>query len=160
MKLAILDAKTLGKDANLECFEEFGNVSCYSTTTKEELLKNLKDIEVVITNKVKIGREAMKASPKLKLICLTATGMDNIDLEAAKDLGVIVKNVAGYSTSSVAQHTFALVLELLNSVGHYDEFVKNNGWVKSSVFTHIDKPIHEINGKSWGIIGLGQIGKR
>ncbi|NLC28449.1 MAG: D-2-hydroxyacid dehydrogenase [Campylobacteraceae bacterium] len=159
MKLAILDAKTLGKDANLERFSQFGVVSCYATTTQDELLERLEDVEVVIVNKVKIGREIMKSSPKLKLICLTATGMDNIDLEAAKDLGVIVKNVAGYSTFSVAQHTFALVLELLNSVSYYDKFVKNDGWAKSSIFTHIDKPIHEIYNKNWGIIGLGEIGK-
>ena len=160
MKLAILDAKTLGKDAQLQCFEEFGEVQTYSTTTPDLLVKRLEDIDIVITNKVKIKKETIEQCPKLKLICITATGTDNIDLEAAAKHGIEVKNVAGYSTHSVAQHTFALVLELLTHVSYYDDFVKKDGWVQSPIFTHIDNPIREIHGKKWGIIGLGAIGKQ
>jgi len=160
MKLAVLDAKTLGKDAQLRPFEEFGQVQTYDTTTPDVLVERLKDIDIVITNKVRIKKETIEQCPKLKLICITATGMDNIDLDAAREHGIEVKNVAGYSTHSVAQHTFALVLELLTHVGYYDDFVKKDGWVQSPVFTHIDNPIREIHGKEWGIIGLGAIGKQ
>ena len=160
MKLAILDAKTLGKDAQLLCFEQFGEVQTYATTTPNELVERLKDVDIAITNKVKIRRDTLEKCPKLKLICITATGMDNIDLDTAVKLGIVVKNVAGYSTHSVAQHTFALVLELFTHIGFYDDFVKSDGWVQSPVFTHIENPIREIYGKKWGIIGLGAIGKQ
>lgn len=160
MKLVLLDAKTLGKDADIKVFERFGEVVCYETTLPEETASRLQGATIAITNKVKIGKGVMGACPDLKLICITATGTDNIDLEAAKALGIEVKNVAGYSTHSVAQHTFALVLELLTHVSYYDGFVKKDGWVQSPVFTHIDNPIREIHGKNWGIIGLGAIGKQ
>ena len=160
MHLAILDAKTLGKDAQLRCFEEFGQVQTYANTTPDELVQRLENVDIMITNKVKIRKDTMEKCPKLKLICITATGMDNIDLDAAAELGIEVKNVAGYSTHSVAQHTFALVLELFTHVSYYDNFVKNDGWVQSPIFTHIDNPIREIHGKKWGIIGLGAIGKQ
>ena len=160
MRLVLLDAKTLGKDADLRVFEQFGEVVYHETTLPQETALRLQEATIAITNKVKIGKEVMEACPKLKLICITATGMDNIDLEAAKALGIEVKNVAGYSTHSVAQHTFALVLELLTHVSYYDGFVKDDGWVQSPIFTHIDNPICEIHGKTWGIIGLGAIGKQ
>ncbi|MBE0495482.1 MAG: D-2-hydroxyacid dehydrogenase [Campylobacterales bacterium] len=160
MKLVLLDARTLEKDADLKIFEPFGELVRYETTSPQESASRLQGATIAITNKVKIGREVMEACPELKLICITATGTDNIDLEAAKALGIEVKNVAGYSTHSVAQHTFALVLELLTHVSYYDGFVKNDGWVQSPIFTHIDNPIREIHGKQWGIIGLGEIGKQ
>ncbi len=159
MKLVVLDAKTLGKDAELSGFKKYGEVTFYKNTTQEDIIERLKDADIAISNKVKINKKTMESCPNLKLICITATGMDIIDLEAAKKRDIEVKNVAGYSTHSVAQHTFALVLELLTHVSYYDKFVKDGGWIKSAIFTHIDNPIREIYGKKWGIIGFGAIGK-
>lgn len=159
MKIAILDAATLGKDADLKIFEEFGSLRIFETTSKDELIENLKDCEIIIINKVKIDKEAMTLTPSLKLICITATGTDNVDLIAAKKLGIEVKNVAGYSTASVAQHTLALVLHFYSKVGYYGGFVKNKGWLNSKIFTHLNEPINEISGKEWGIVGFGKIGQ-
>lgn len=159
MKLVVLDAKTLGKDAELSGFKKYGEVTFYTNTTQEDIIERLKDADIAISNKVKINKKTIESCPNLKLICITATGMDIIDLEAAKKRDIEVKNVAGYSTHSVAQHTFALVLELLTHVSYYDKFVKDGGWIKSAIFTHIDNPIREIYGKKWGIIGFGAIGK-
>jgi len=159
VKLVVLDAKTLGKDAELSGFKKYGEVTFYKNTTQEDIIERLKDADIAISNKVKINKKTIESCPNLKLICITATGMDIIDLEAAKKRDIEVKNVAGYSTHSVAQHTFALVLELLTHVSYYDKFVKDGGWIKSAIFTHIDNPIREIYGKKWGIIGFGAIGK-
>jgi len=159
MKLVILDSRTLGSDLNLSPLERFGALTTYETTTKEETLKRIEDVEVVITNKVVITREMMQSSPKLKLIAVTATGMNNIDLESAKELKITVKNVAGYSTNSVLQHTFTMVLHLMGKVNYYQKIVQDRKWSSSGLFTDVSEPFNEIAGKSWGIIGLGTIGK-
>ena len=157
MKIVVLDAKTLGK-SDLSTLEQFGEVVIYPTTKPEETLDRIKDADIVVTNKVVIDEPLMKASP-LKLICVAATGMNNIDLEAAKRLGIAVKNVAGYSTTSVVQHTFALVFYLIEQMRYYDEYVKSGKWSDSGLFTCIDREFFEIAGKRWGIIGLGAIGQ-
>lgn len=159
MNIVLLDAKTMGSGVDLDLFSKFGNFSSYDMTTNEEKIQRCKDADIVITNKVVFDRETLKALPNLKLICLLATGMNNIDLNSAKEFGVEVKNVAGYSTKSVAQTTFALVLSLVNRLNYYDDYVKNGDWMESKIFTHIDYTFNEISGKKWGIIGLGAIGK-
>ncbi len=159
MKIVLLDAKTLGDDLDLGVFDAFGEVTLYQTTTAEETSGRISDAEIVITNKVVITREMMQNSPKLKLVCIAATGMNNVDLEAAEALGITVKNVAGYSTQSVVQHTFAMALYLLEQMAYYDQRVKNGTWTASRLFTDVSRPFYEIAGKKWGIIGLGSIGR-
>jgi len=160
MKLVLLDAKTLGDDLDLTPLERFGKLVIYPTTSKDETLERIRDADIVITNKVILNRETLMMAPKLKLICITATGMNNIDLKASKELKIEVKNVANYSTSSVAQHTFAMLFYLLEQLNYYDEFVKSSKWAKSKLFTNLDRPFSEIENKKWGIIGLGAIGQK
>jgi len=155
MKIVFLDALTLG-DVDFERFKKFGEVEIYQTTPEDKTLKRVKDADIVVTNKVVIDKEIMDNS-NIKFIQIAATGMNNVDLEYAKKKGILVKNVAGYSTNSVVQQTFALVLGLLNKVCYFDEYTREK-YPKSEIFTHI-QDWFEINGKRWGIIGLGTIGK-
>lgn len=159
MKIVFLDAKTLGDDADLSVFQQFGLFETFETTDIAQRIEHIGDAKIVLTNKVMIDKEVMDACPNLGLICITATGMNNVDLEYAKQKGIVVKNVAGYSTASVAQTTFMLVLSLLEKCGYYDQFVKSGGWIKSPMYTHIDRPFWELKGKRWGIVGFGTIGK-
>jgi len=159
MKIVFLDAKTLGEDMDLSIFEKFGEVDFYDATKKEQTLERVKDVDIVVTNKVVIDKDIMDHS-NLKLICVAATGMNNIDLEYAKQKGIVVKNVAGYSTDSVVQLTFAMALYLINNLRYYDDYTKSEkGWVKSDIFTHFTPTFFDLKGKKWGIIGLGEIGK-
>ncbi len=155
MRIVFLDALTLG-DVNFDRFKKFGDVIIYQTTLPNETLKRVKDADIVVTNKVVINKEVMDNS-NIKFIQIAATGMNNVDLEYAKKKGIIVKNVAGYSTNSVIQHTFALVLSLLNRICYFDKYTRES-YPDSKIFTHIVNWF-EINGKTWGIIGLGEIGR-
>jgi lactate dehydrogenase-like 2-hydroxyacid dehydrogenase len=157
-KIVILDALTLGDDIDLSIFDEFGSVTIYQTTSKEETLSHISDANIVITNKVIIDKEIMDKT-NIGLICIAATGMNNVDLEYAKEKGIEVKNVVGYSTHSVAQLTFSLALNLAQRIAYYDEYVKSGAWSDSLVFTNLSQPFNEISNKTWGIIGLGTIGK-
>lgn len=159
MKIVLLDAQTLGSDADLSEFRQFGEFESYDTTAMDKRIEHIGDAKIILCNKVLIDKEVMDACPNLGLICVTATGMNNIDLAYAKEKKIMVKNVAGYSTASVTQTTFTLALYLIGQAAYYDAYVKSGGWIKSSIFTHIDRPIMEIKGKKWGIIGLGTIGK-
>ncbi|WP_027326684.1 D-2-hydroxyacid dehydrogenase [Helicobacter pametensis] len=159
MKLVILDTLTLG-DVNLEQFKDFGLVETYATTKENEILERCKEADIIITCKVRFSAEILQSLPNLKLIALTSTGMDIIDLEAAKSLGIQVKNVVGYSTFAVAQHALMLALALLGNLASYDGYCKNGKWCDSPIFTHITHGLHELHSKQWGIIGLGNIGKQ
>jgi len=159
MKLIVLDQKTLGNDLSLDSLSQFGELISHATTSKEETPQRIKDAEVIITNKVVITKEHMLNAPNLKLICIAATGMNNVDLEAAIALNIVVKNVAGYSTYSVVQHTFSMMFYLLSKMSYYNQQVKTKAWSNAGLFTDISKPFSEIAGKKWGIIGLGTIGK-
>jgi glycerate dehydrogenase len=160
MKIVVLDALTLGNDIDISCFEKYGNVTLYDKTYPEDTQARVKDADIIITNKVVINKEIMEATPSIKLICIAATGMNNVDLDEAKNRGIVVNNVAGYSTESVVQHTFSILFYILESLSYYDEFVKSGEWTNSRLFTNIQKPFSELDGKKWGIIGLGAIGKR
>ena len=160
MKIVFLDAKTVGNDIDLNIFKQFGDFIAYQTTKKEDVINRVKDANIVITNKVIIDKDVIDNTPNLKLICVAATGYNNIDVEYAKSKGIAITNVAGYSTESVVQHTFALLFYLLEHLKYYDEYVKSGEYAKSDIFTHLGKPFWEINGKTWGIIGLGTIGRR
>ncbi len=159
MNIVILDAKTLGDDLDISALNKFGEVTTYQTTTPEETLNRIKTTEVIITNKVVITAQMMEESPNLKLICISATGMNNVDLDAAKAKNIVVKNVAGYSTKSVVQHTFSLALYLIEKMAYYDNVVKSGAWSNAGLFTDVSRPYFEISGKKWGIIGLGGIGR-
>lgn len=159
MKIAILDKVTLGEVEGLHDLNKFGEVFNYDITRPEEINERVNGVEVIITNKVVITRDVMQENTSLKLICIAATGTNNVDLVAAKELGVMVKNVVGYSTKSVAQHTFTLLLSLISQMAYFDTYVKSGEYAKSPVFTHLGKEYWELSGKTIGIIGLGNIGK-
>lgn len=159
MNIVLLDAKTLGDDLDTTVLESFGTLTVYPTTSQEQALERIQTADIVITNKVVITANMMEETPKLKLICIAATGMNNVDLDAAKRKGIDVKNVAGYSTKSVVQHTFAMALYLLEKMAYYGTVVKNASWSDSGLFTDVSHPFYEISGKKWGIIGLGSIGQ-
>ncbi len=158
MKIVLLDAITFG-GTDLSCFSSFGDVEVYQKTDATQTFERIKDSEVVVTNKVVITREMMEGANKLKLICIAATGMNNVDLDSAKELGIVVKNVAGYSTNSVVQHTFSMLFYLMGHSKYYDEVVKSKTYSNSGIFTDVSQPFFELKGKKWGIIGLGEIGK-
>ena len=159
MKIVLLDALTLG-DSDLSVFTTLGRFTRYDITSAEQRLQHIADNEVIITNKVVIDEAIIKANPQLKLICISATGTNNVDLIAAKKAGVSVKNVAGYSTESVAQATLAMLLQLNQHSRYYDQYCLDNKWPSSPTFTHIDAGFSELKGKRWGIIGFGAIGQR
>lgn len=160
INIVFLDEATVGQISSLDLIKELGNYTSYDYTTKEETLERVRNCEVVITNKVVISREVMEQSPSMKLICVAATGVNNIDLVAAKERKIEVKNVAGYSTDSVVQITFSLLFELLSHTSHFNNYVHDGSYSKSQSFTSITPPYNELSGKRYGIIGLGTIGKR
>ncbi|MBO7118425.1 MAG: D-2-hydroxyacid dehydrogenase [Bacteroidales bacterium] len=159
MKIVFLDASTLGA-ASLEPIKALGDLVCYPYSSPQEALERVKEAEVLIINKVKVTTALMDAAPKLKLICEAATGVNNIDLEAAAARGIPVKNVAGYSTDSVVQLTFALILNLLCRTASYDNYVKSGAYSASPIFTEVSRPFTELAGKTMGIVGMGTIGQR
>lgn len=158
MKIVLLDALTFG-DIDLSGFKQFGHVESFLTSSSKEVLQRITDADVIVTNKVVIDDTLMHQTPSLKLICVAATGMNNVDLVSAKKRNIVVKNVIGYSTDSVIQHTFSMLFYLLGHSKYYDEYVKDGSYSKSQIFTDISKPFFELKGKKWGIIGLGTIGR-
>lgn len=162
MKILILDAATFGEDIDISKFNELGEVTVYAKSTKKEALERLEAVnpDAVITNKVVIGNDEMQAAPNLKIILEAATGYNNIDIECARTLRIKVANVAGYSTMSVVQHTFALFFYLYEKMRYYDDYVKSGEYSKSTIFTNFSNVFGELAGKAWGIVGLGHIGSR
>ncbi|MEA3455787.1 MAG: D-2-hydroxyacid dehydrogenase [Campylobacterota bacterium] len=159
MKIVLLDALTLGDDLDMSALADSGDVIVHQTTTTEETLGRIEEADIVITNKVVIDADMMDAAPQLKLICIAATGMNNVDLDHASTKGITVRNVAGYSTKSVVQHTFSLALYLLEKLAYHDRIVKSGTWSRSGIFTDVSHPFFEISGKKWGVIGFGTIGQ-
>ncbi len=158
--IAFLDASTLGNVENLPDIKELGKFTAYELTTPELVIERLQGIDIVITNKVVIDRHVLDACPGLKLICIAATGMNNVDLDYAKEKGVEVKNVAGYSTESVAQSVFAMLFYLLHKSSYFDHYVKSGEYALSQIFTHHGREYWELKNKRFGIVGLGTIGRR
>lgn len=159
MKIVFLDASTL-EGTSLEEIAALGELVCWPFSTAAQALERVADCEVLIINKVKVTEELIAAAPKLRLICEAATGVNNIDLEAAARRGIPVRNVAGYSTDSVAQATFTHILSLLGNAPYFDERVKNGTYSASTIFTDLTKPFYEAAGKTIGIIGMGAIGSK
>ena len=161
MKIVNLDAYTIHlNDLNWNELAQLGDLVTYDRVAPEDVIPAIENADAVFTSKVKLTKEVIEACPNLKFISVTATGYDNIDLDAAKARGIAVCNVPAYSTESVAQHTFALILEITNHVGHYTELVHEHQWENSLDFTFIDRPLTQLSGRSLGIIGYGSIGKR
>jgi len=158
LKIVLLDALTFGT-TDLSGFEALGEVEVFQTTLPQEVEERITNADVIVTNKVVITDEHMSNSSNLKLICVAATGMNNVDLESAKKRAIEVKNVAGYSTDSVIQHTFSILFYLMGHSRYYDEYVKDGSYSKSPIFTDVSKPFFEIKGKKWGLIGLGSTGR-
>lgn len=160
MKITFLDADTLGKDISLKAFEDLGEVEVYGFTTSEQVLERTKDSNVIITNKVLINEASLGPNPNAKLICITATGTNIVDFDFATKYGIAVTNVKGYSTDSVVQHTFSLLFYLLEKLRYYDDYVKLGHYTNDILFTHFENRYHELSGKTWGIVGLGEIGRK
>lgn len=159
MKICVLDAQTVGRDIDLTLLNECGELILYDLTSPEEVAERIKEVEVIITNKVVLNEDNLKDASHLKMIGLLATGYNNIDIDYAKKRGIAVANVAGYSTESVAQHTFAMLFYLMEHLNQYDNYVKSKAYAESEIFTYIAWPFQELRGKRLGIIGLGEIGK-
>lgn len=160
VKIVFLDAKTIGDDIDLSGFERFGEVVKYNFSTSKEVPERVEDADVIILNKVQINQETIGNAKNLKLVCVTATGTNNLDKEYLDKRGIAWRNVAGYSTDMVAQHTFAMLFYLMEKLSYYDEYVKSGRYVGDKLFTHFANTFHELSGKTWGIIGLGAIGRR
>lgn len=160
MKIVFLDVKTIGEDIDLSYFDQLGEVVKYPFSTPEEALERTKDADVIILNKVEINERSIGKAEKLKLVCVTATGTNNLDKEYLEKRKIAWRNVAGYSTESVAQHTFALLFYLLEKLRYYDDYVKTEKYIGDVSFTHFANAFHEIAGMTWGIVGLGNIGRR
>jgi lactate dehydrogenase-like 2-hydroxyacid dehydrogenase len=160
LKIVVLDAATLGDDVDLSVFKKFGEVEIFQKTKPHETLERIREKDIVIVNKVLLKKELLEKVDSLKLICLTATGTNNVDLDYAKDRKIGVANVAGYSTMSVAQHTFALLFYLYEKLNYFDSYVKSGEYCASEQFAHHGRTFRELDQKTWGIIGLGTIGKK
>ena len=160
MKIVFLDAKTIGEDIDLSGYEALGEVVKYDFSTPQEASERVADADVVILNKVPVNEQSIGTAKKLKLVCVTATGTNNLDKEYLDKRGIAWRNVAGYSTECVTQHTFAMLFYLLEHLPYYDEYVKSEKYVGDRMFTHFDRKFSEIDGKTWGIIGMGAIGRR
>lgn len=160
MKIVFLDAKTIGEDIDLSGFDALGEVVKYGFSTTEEARERSKDADVLILNKVQVNQQTIGEADHLKLVCVTATGTNNLDKEYLDKRGIAWRNVAGYSTESVAQHTFAMLFYLLEKLPYYDDYVKSEKYVNDVSFTHFAKAFHELSGMTYGIIGLGNIGRR
>ncbi len=160
MKLVVLERASLGKDVDISFFEEFGEVVYYDNTTVEETGERVSDADVIIASKLPFNAGTLAGAAHLKLICETATGYNNVDLAYCKERGIRVTNVVDYCTSVVAQHTLAMTLYLMEKLPVYDNYVKSGAYQNGSVFTQFEPYFTELCGKTWGIIGLGNIGRK
>ena len=160
MKIVVLDAATLGSDLDLSSLSTVGTPKIYDFSTQADVPDRIANAEIVVTNKMKLNRDNLSNANSLKLICVTATGYDNIDIEYCRDAGIQVSNVVGYSTNSVAQVTIAAVLELATHIREYTKFVNSGEYTKAGLANRVTPVFHELSGKTWGVIGLGNIGKR
>lgn len=160
MKIVFLDAKTLGDDIDYSGFEQMGEVVRYPFTSPEEAPERVTDADVLIVNKVPVNSRTIASAEHLKLVCVTATGTNNLDKDYLAQRGIAWRNVAGYSTESVAQHTFAMLFYLLENLRYYDDYVKDGHYINDRIFTHFARTFHELGEMTWGILGLGAIGRR
>lgn len=159
MKLVVLERNSVGTDVDVSRYEKFGEVAYYPNTVAENTAERVKDADIIIANKAPMNENTLKDAPNLKLICLFATGFDNVDLAYCKSRGIKVANVVNYSTSAVVQHTLLLALALEEKLVHYDNYVKSGEYGAQDRFSNFDRPFGEFDGKTWGIVGMGNIGR-
>lgn len=159
MKVVALEIKNIGEDINLNMFKDFGEFETYVTSTPDQIAERCKDAEAIIVNKLPINESTVGSCENLKVVLITATGYDNLDVPYLKSRGIAVCNVKGYSTDSVVQHTFALLFYIYEKLRAYDDFVKDGKYAEHDIFTYFGEPFFELKGKVWGIVGLGEIGR-
>ena len=160
MRITILDAGTLGEDLSLDLFSRFGEVTVYQNTPTDSVADRIAEAETIITNKMKLNAQNLANAKLLKLICVTATGYDNIDLAYCREHGIAVCNVVGYSTQCVAQVTVSMVLSLMTHLEEYTSFVRDGSYMRGGCANRLVPVYHEIAGKTWGIVGFGNIGRQ
>ena len=160
MKLVILERNSAGTDVDVSRFEKFGEVTCYPNTVAANTAERVKDADIILANKAPLNESTLKDAPNVKLICLLATGFDNVDLAYCRSRGIKVTNVINYCTSTVAQHTLLLALALSEKIAFYDDYVKSGAYSAQDRFSNFDRTFYDLEGKTWGIIGMGTIGRR
>ena len=161
MKIVVLERNSVGTDVEVSCLQQLGEVTYYANTVSaEEVKERVKDADIIVANKAPLREETLKDAPNVKQICELATGFDNIDIHYCRTRGIKVCNVVDYSTGMVAQHTFTLALALSQKLPYYDQYVKSGAYSAQERFTNFDLPFNELDGKTWGIVGMGNIGKR
>jgi glycerate dehydrogenase len=160
MRGVFLDLASLAEaDLDLSAFEPlFDDWRTYPRTAPAEVIERIADADVVVTNKVVLDETVLRAAPKLKLVCLTATGYNNVDIETARELGIVVSNAVAYATDSVVQHVFALILAHHTRLFDYNAAVRRGDWSRSSQFGLLDYPVRELRGMAFGIVGYGELG--
>ena len=158
MKISLLDIDTLGDDLDLSAVEGLGDVTIYPLTLQSDVKERITDADVLIINKVKLNSQNLPFAKNLKLICITATGFDNVDIEYCREHGIAVCNVAGYSTDSVVQVTMAMAFSLATNLNAFDSYVKSGTYTESGIFNCLKPVFHEMSKMTWGVVGLGNIG--
>lgn len=159
MKIVMLDRNSIGMDIDTSMYADFGEFKEYDTMKPENSRIVIRDADVVIFNKTVMDEEILRDAPLVKLLCVTATGYDNIDLTYARSRQIAACNIRDYSTPAVVQHTFALALHILEKISYYDEYVKSGEYGNQLGFSNFDEKYFELQGKTWGIIGMGNIGR-
>lgn len=160
MKIVVLERNSVGLDVSVEAIGKLGEMTVYPNTTAADVREKIRDAEIIVANKAPLNEETLKNAEKVKLICEFATGYDNVDLVYCKKRGIKVANIVNYSTDAVAQHTFALCFYVLEKLRHYDEYVKSGAYGAQDRFSNFDLPFTELAGKTWGIVGMGNIGRK
>ena len=160
MNLVILERNSVGTDIDVSCFEKLGRVTVYENTVERQVAERIQDADVVIGNKAPLNESTLQGARNLKLITLFSTGYDCVDIAYCAAHGIKVANVKDYCTDAVSQHTFAMLFYLLEHLRHYDEYVKSGAYGAQERFSNFDLPFVELTGKTWGIVGMGNIGSR
>lgn len=160
MKIVVTERNSVGLDIDVSCFEKYGEVTYYPNTLAGNTAERVKDADIIIANKAPLNESTLKNAPNVKLICLFATGFDNVDISYCKSRGIKVANVVNYCTPAVAQHTVLLALCLMEKLAFYDDYVKSGTYSAQDRFSNFDRPFGELEGKTWGIVGMGTIGHK
>jgi len=159
VKIVFLETDTLGDDMDLSIFDRMGEVTKYHKSVPNENADRVKEADIIIVNKIPMNEDTLYQSNNIKLICVTGTGTNIVDFDYTNKRNIAVANVKSYSTQSVIQHTFALLFYVYENLNYYDHFVKCGDYVRSDIFSRFDMKFNELYGKTWGIIGLGEIGR-
>ncbi len=160
MKIVVLERNSVGPDISVDCFGDFGELVTYPNTLDHQVSERVKDADIIIANKALLNEASLKDAANLKMVCEFATGYDNVDLAYCRNRGIKVTNAVDYCTDAVAQHTFAMLFYLLEHLRHYDDYVKKGEYGAQDRFSNFDLPFVELAGKTWGIVGMGNIGRR